>query len=264
MFAILAAGAALVLAGLFVRSADSGTGWAYRFVQRIYYRFGSLEGYQKSGRTYASAREALASGGAPVLRGLLERVAPSQVGWFSARFPTDKGHYHDYVSHYDVLFAPYRERGGAWLLEVGVKKGGSLVLWRELFDERSFIYGMDVNPDVPLFTRDGHVKVLVLDSTDAVQVGRALRGLRFDVIIDDGLHTPEAQLGTFRALLPFLAPDGVYVIEDVYSIDLEPYRESGLGITVHEDPSGQQLVVLYPSESLARNTALWSEPDSSH
>lgn len=257
MLALVAAGASLVLAGLFIRSADSGTGWAYRVVQRLYYRFGSLDGYQKSGRTFASAREVIASGGEPVLGSVLRRVAPSQVGWFSARFPTDKGHYHDYVGHYDQLLAPYRERGGTWLLEVGVKKGGSLVLWRELLDERSFVYGIDVNPDVPTFTRDGHVKVLVLDSRDAGQVDAALRGLRFDVVIDDGLHTPEAQLQTFRALRPFLASDGVYVIEDVYAIDLAPYRDAGLGITVHEDPSGQQLVVLYPPESLARRTALW-------
>jgi hypothetical protein len=183
---------------------------------------------------------------------VVERVAPSQAAWFSTQFPTDKGGYHDYLPIYDALFAPYRTRKDVRLLEVGVKKGGSLVLWREVFDASAFIYGIDVNPDVPMFARDAHMKVLILDSRDAAAVQAALSGLKFDIIIDDGLHLPEAQAQTFTALRPFLEPTGVYVIEDVYEIDVEWYRQRGDDVVVYPDKSGQSLVVIAPPASLAR------------
>jgi hypothetical protein len=249
----------ILLVALFIRSADSGTGRAYRLVQYVYYRVGSLDAYQKSGESFDSAAHALRQAETPFWGRVVERLAPSQAGWFSSRFPTDKGGYHDYVSRYDALLAPYRSRPDVWLLEVGVKKGGSLVLWRELFDESAFIYGIDVNPDVPTFARDGHMKVLILDSRDAEMTRAALRGLSFDVIIDDGLHLPEAQAATYAALRPFLAPTGVYIIEDVYAIDLAAYTRDGVDAAVFPDRSGQQLVVLAPPRSLVRETGLWSQ-----
>jgi hypothetical protein len=242
---------AVVAAVLFGRSAYTGTGWASRIVQFLYFRVGSLDEYQKTGQVFGAAVEVFASGGDPVLAPVIARVAPDQVGWFSRRFPTDKGAYHDYLPKYDALFAPYRELDAPRLLEVGVKKGGSLVLWRELFPPGAFIYGIDINPDVPTFRRDAHMKVMVLDSTQASLVQAALGDLSFDIIIDDGLHTPDGQLRTFRNLQTFLKPTGVYVIEDVYEIDATPYQAAGMEVLMIPDKSGQSLAVLYPAASLA-------------
>ena len=38
----------------------------------------------------------------------------------------------------------------------------------------------------------------------------------YDIIIDDGGHTPEEQMVTFEALWPYIAPGGIYVIEDLH------------------------------------------------
>ena len=251
----------LVVAGvaLFVRSAWMGSGWPNRVVHYVYNHMGSLDAYQKSGRRHASAVGLVAEEGEPALAGLVRRIAPSQVGWLSRRFPTDKGSYHDYLRLYDALFEPYREVTGLRLLEVGVKKGGSLVLWRELFAESAFVYGIEVNPDAPRFPHDAHIKVLILDSRDQARVRGALGDLRFDIIIDDGLHTPEAQWSTFANLRPCLAPTGVYVIEDVYSIEPDRYREHGDDVKAYPDPSGQQLVVVAPPASLVRTTRIWND-----
>jgi hypothetical protein len=225
-------------------AASRGTGAAYRVVQWIYYRVDSLETYQRRGSRPATAADALAGDRAGPFGALIERIAPSQKGWFGKRFPTDKGGYHDYPALYDELLAPYRDKPGVWLLEVGVKKGGSLALWRELLREDAFIYGIDINPDVPRFSRYGHIKVLVLDSRDGDAVRSALGTLQFDIIIDDGLHEPEAQRKTFDVLWPHLKPNGLYVIEDVYEIDAARYAAPGVDMTVHSDRSGQQLVAL--------------------
>lgn len=41
----------------------------------------------------------------------------------------------------------------------------------------------------------------------------------FDIIIDDGLHTHEAQRKTFLNFIPYLKEGGVYFIEDVWAFD---------------------------------------------
>ena len=40
--------------------------------------------------------------------------------------------------------------------------------------------------------------------------------MRFDVIIDDGLHSSEAQVATLRNCFPYLANGGIYITEDLY------------------------------------------------
>jgi len=242
---------------LYGRAVRASDGRPNRVVQYLFYRVESLETYRKGDRKFRSASEVLASGGAPALQHLVRRIAPSQVGWLSSRFPTDKGNHHNYLAIYDGLFAPYVDRKNLFVLEVGVKKGGSLALWRELFHESAFIYGIDINPDVPTFTRDGHIKVLVLDSEDELSVFAALGDLRFDIVIDDGAHRPGSQRMTFAALRGHLSPTGIYIIEDVEALDTDAYLRHGVDVAVFPDPSGQKLVVLCPPASLARQTEEW-------
>ena len=40
-------------------------------------------------------------------------------------------------------------------------------------------------------------------------------GGHFDVVVDDGGHSMEQQLTSFRVLFPLLRPGGIYVIEDL-------------------------------------------------
>ena len=42
---------------------------------------------------------------------------------------------------------------------------------------------------------------------------------KFDIVIDDGRHTPEANALTFKSIAPFLKPNGIYYIEDIWPID---------------------------------------------
>jgi hypothetical protein len=248
---LLAGALAFLLLGLFLRSAASGYGWPNRLVQYVYYAFGSLETYQKTSGGRDGIADMIDHQDRSFVESLIRRVVPSQDGWFAARFPTDKGTYHDYAEKYDALLTPYRALDGVRLLEVGVKKGGSLVLWREFFPHSAFIVGIDVHPGVPRFSRDVHLKVLIMDSRDRKVVGQALRGVDFDIIIDDGLHHPDAQRTTYSVLRPHLKATGVYIIEDAYEFSPDDYEDFGDEATVVPDKSGQSLVVLRPRESLA-------------
>ena len=42
----------------------------------------------------------------------------------------------------------------------------------------------------------------------------------FDLIIDDGLHTNEANIKLFEESFKFLKPNGIYIIEDVSNDNL--------------------------------------------
>jgi hypothetical protein len=135
----------------------------------------------------------------------------------SSGFATDKMTAHSFAATYDWLLAPYRDMRELNALEIGVKKGGSLKLWREFFDRKAKIFGMDIDPDVPTFIRDANIKVLAgFDSADKTAVNRALgdSDVRFDVVIDDGNHLRQHQRKTYSALEPYLSPEAVYIMED--------------------------------------------------
>jgi predicted O-methyltransferase YrrM len=99
------------------------------------------------------------------------------------------------------------------ILEIGVKNGGSLALWRALFP-RATIVGIDLG--VPKVTHEGIV-YLIGDQSDAErmkQIGGEYGP--FDIVIDDGSHVGEHQLITLQALWPHVASGAIYVIEDVH------------------------------------------------
>ena len=118
---------------------------------------------------------------------------------------------HHYTPFYDQLFwdMPVRR-----VLEVGILHGASLRMWRDYFSDAQ-VFGLEINPEA-LFTEE-RIRTQQCDATDAQQA-RALAeffGGNFDLIVDDGSHEPFDQLRVFGNLFPFLAPTGLYVIEDV-------------------------------------------------
>ncbi len=68
--------------------------------------------------------------------------------------------------------------------------------------------------------KNKRVKYLKIDST-APEVNNLIANwnVKFDIIIDDARHTPEANALTFKSIIPFLKPNGIYYIEDVWPLD---------------------------------------------
>ncbi len=129
---------------------------------------------------------------------------------------------------YNAIYAPELEKyknEKINFLEVGVFKGASLRAWLDFFPNAMF-YAIDVFTRVDLKQIDvlnhPRVKWIKADSTKLTTVSTIKdqwAGVKFDVIIDDGLHTPRANADTFGNLINFLKEDGVYFIEDVWPID---------------------------------------------
>lgn len=232
-------------------SGVGGQGLANIFVQCVFKSVYSQEQYSKTGKVFRSLQE------------VLHATPDTDNGYFARDFPTDKESLHNYTRYYDIVLQPYYSVP-VTLLEVGVKKGGSLKMWRELFSVDSTIYGVDIDPSAPTFPADARIKTLIFDSRDPYKTKAALRGLegKIDIIIDDGNHLRTAQMETARALMPFLSPTGVYIWEDV---SLNPnhfgYTETCQTFYCswrrHTDASGYEHVTfLYPKSSKALRTEL--------
>jgi SAM-dependent methyltransferase len=234
-------------------SGVGGRGFANIAVQCIFKSYASVDAYQKSERRYANVTDVLTNGGRN----------PNGVSYFSSDFATDKQHRHNYTDYYDIVLAPYFARD-VNILEIGVKKGGSLKLWRELFSAKSRVFGIDVDTAVPTFSFDANIKTLTFSSTDGSHeafsvVRNALQGVQFDIIIDDGLHTRSAQRRTFTNLYKLLKDTGVYIVEDIYHVARFEYKALAptWDMRLHADKSIEEKVMfIYPEHSIARTTEL--------
>lgn len=128
-----------------------------------------------------------------------------------------------YTPFYYELFTMY-VRNVKKVLELGIggpglsggpsKHGASLYMWEEFFPDAQ-IYGADIDP--ALLINRGHIASFQADVYDQRSLLSLVAnvGSPIDVIIDDAVHLPEAQIHAALTLIPYLSPTGVYIIEDV-------------------------------------------------
>ncbi len=125
---------------------------------------------------------------------------------------TDKSD--NYLNNYESFFSSLKDRP-IKLLELGVYKGGSLLLWKKYF-KRGTVVGIDIdNPDIT-FPEDVYFeKGDQRDQKFLNEVSKKYTKKGFDIIIDDASHfasfTEASFLICFKKLLK---AKGIYVIED--------------------------------------------------
>ena len=131
-----------------------------------------------------------------------------------SNYETDKIS-HRYMEYYDAILQPYVDEQIA-LLEIGVHKGASLLLWRDYF-LKGTIAGIDI--DLPKgFVPGERISVFEGNQADTrflSEVTAKVAPKGFDIIIDDGSHIGELTKKSFWHLFDnCLKPGGIYVIED--------------------------------------------------
>lgn len=135
---------------------------------------------------------------------------------------TDKGGWHtlagdtchNYTPVYHDLFG-HRRNTVRRVLEVGVNHGYSLRMWQEYFPNAD-IFGFDIKPEC-LF-QDTRIRCFHADQGNPDLLHSAVAktgGGPFDLIIDDGSHVRHHQVITAKTLIPYLAPEGSYITEDL-------------------------------------------------
>lgn len=146
-------------------------------------------------------------------------LPPSQsLNLLALKYGTDKWS-HGYIKHYQRYFDPIRKKK-LNILEIGVggygdsKSGGaSLRMWQEYFP-KSMVYAIDLEDK--RCHEDKRIKIFQGSQNDPVFLERVATEIgQIDVVIDDGSHINEHVITSFRTLFPYLAEEGIYVIEDV-------------------------------------------------
>jgi len=136
---------------------------------------------------------------------------------------------HTYASYYHSIFNLSREsirhvfECGLGTNNPNIKSnmtengipGASLRVWRDYFFNAQ-IYGGDIDKEI-LFEEE-RIKTFYLDQLNSNSIKSMWENIEveeFDIIIDDGLHEPEANYNFFINSFHKLKKNGVFVIEDV-------------------------------------------------
>ncbi len=132
--------------------------------------------------------------------------------WDGSKYGSDKGP--SYLAHYDGQFAHLRNQP-IKLLELGVFRGGSLLMWQDYFPHGQ-IFGVDL--EVPEMRGSDRIHLYEGNATDPevfARIEQQTSCSTFDVIIDDASHVGIHAKASFEHLFfERLVPGGLYVLED--------------------------------------------------
>lgn len=157
------------------------------------------------------------------------------------RNKSDKGHlnitesWHNYTTFYYHIFKDIKEKTMR-IFELGIgtnntdiesnmgangRPGASLYGWKEFF-VNSHIYSADIDKRI-LFNEE-RITTFYCDQTKPDIISQlwnepVLKG-GFDIIIEDGLHTFQANVCFFENSIHKLNPGGYYIIEDIFTRDI--------------------------------------------
>ena len=138
-------------------------------------------------------------------------------------FETDKGSVHSYIDVYEDILQPYKNTAKN-VLEIGIFKGNSLRMWQQYFD--GVVYGIDCDEkphdgmaDLREMIASGEFNIDIFDAANADLVEYHFHNMKFDVIIEDANHSLSQQLELYNIYKNYLAPGGIYIIEDIENID---------------------------------------------
>lgn len=145
---------------------------------------------------------------------------------------TDK--FAHYYPIYDMYFHSLRE-DKLNILEIGVKNGESLRLWKKYFPNAQ-IWGVDIDPKC-LDHQEENIEILIGDQNEPTTFD-AIKKIDFDIIIDDGSHVFFHMINSFEYLWKNLKNGGLYFIEDTGMI----FHNNFLGFAQSRDKWDEFLV----------------------
>lgn len=172
---------------------------------------------------------------------------------------SDKGSgHHNYTRFYDFIFKNIKE-DVRYFFELGLGTNnlqipsnmsgagtpcGSIRGWKEYF-KNAKIFGADIDRDILI--QDEDIETFYCDQTNPSSIKELSDNFnfKFDVIIEDGLHTFEANKTFFENYINMLKDGGIFIIEDIdkkYFDDFKKY------ILVNKDKFKLMELVEIPNE----------------
>ena len=150
----------------------------------------------------------------------------SELSALAKKFGTDKAtdnrtNRFNYLHVYDLYFDRFKDEE-INILEIGVRKGKSLSVWKKYFP-KARIFGIDIDPNC-LDYQDERVSIVIGPQEDNSTIQKVIDLCesetgrdKFDIIIDDGSHINSDIIDSLSFLWDSLEKKGIYVIEDLYN-----------------------------------------------
>jgi hypothetical protein len=156
---------------------------------------------------------------------------------FGGMMGGDRMQHHGYAALYAEYLGPFVGRSSPLTVaEFGILQGSGLAIWCDLFEDARVI-GFDIDLghiegnrrnllELGAFQRN-EPELYELDQLEEneVYLGDVLKGDKIDVCIDDGLHSFDSILTTIESVIPHLADDFVYFVEDNAEVHSEIARK---------------------------------------
>lgn len=134
-------------------------------------------------------------------------------------FNTDKTNNHhtfknrSYLDIYEQYFNKFKNEN-INILEIGVKGGHSLRLWKNWFPNAKIV-GLDLNPDCLKHTEE-RIEIFIGSQDDSLLINKIINKYKnFSIIIDDGSHINDLIVRSYHLLFQHLLSNGLYIIEDL-------------------------------------------------
>ena len=155
-------------------------------------------------------------------------------------YGSDKGgknNHHNYADFYSEIFF-HRRNEIKNFLEIGLGTNNvnlpsnmgidgvplaSLRAWRDYF-KNAQIYGADI--DKSILKNEERIKTFFVDQTNPESIKKLFNSigeLKFDIILEDGLHEYNANICFFENSIDYLKNNGIYIIEDVFYKDKKKF-----------------------------------------
>jgi len=111
------------------------------------------------------------------------------------------------------------------MLEIGVQSGGSTRVWKRYFRGLTQYLGLDIDPRCRKFQslKEG-IRIITGSQLDTALLSKICNEYGpFDLVVDDGGHTNKMIHTSLKSLWNCMKDNGVYVIEDLHTMNMRGY-----------------------------------------
>jgi|TARA_B110000093_G_C12912821_1_gene385516 hypothetical protein len=123
-----------------------------------------------------------------------------------------------YFQIYENIFEKYKNNEITFL-EIGINKGGDLLMWENYFTNLKKLIAIDILPECKKFENDLNKTEIIIGDQGNIQFLEQLSNnyKNLDIVLDDGGHQFHQQINSFEYLFKSLNNGGIYIIEDTHS-----------------------------------------------
>jgi hypothetical protein len=142
------------------------------------------------------------------------------------RTKTDKAYFHLFTEFYNDYFENFLGRP-INILEIGIAKGGSILMMREFFPDAT-IYAIDINPKSVDLELGENVHKYLCSQDDFTLLSKLFSEIKFDIIIEDGSHLISHQQTSLGFFFSYLNKGGIYICEDLHTSYNKSYIDASI------------------------------------